>query len=561
MHLVEASGYLRTQCVTAAFDARSSMLAALQNQTDKVLDFEHRAAGLASQLQLIHLENYEAIASKHMMEFYSLPNITLAVPAGDHWILEKLTFWELGNEAARRIERGAAASIEDLADPDYHVTNISEAKSQLVYINENLFRAILPGFEAATEIYQNDMLHLHELIVQVVAISTAVQCALIFVIAVVSVRGIWVTMFIMHHYLVACTLAFSIPHVSAKKFHSYYSRAEHSFRLTDEDDDEEVVDKLVGEENQEHEKDMLAIANGEADEPYAVPEASEADLPDTEDGKVPRLRKMGSLTKEVNSVTLSAANLAKHLERLEQQDVDPSSSVNQVLLRRQGSDEGEEDDQDDEGQVLRKANSASDIDYDDFPEEVKDVEDADDEVIDVSLRTGDKTQTPHTEPRFPTLSPDDGRQSPDVHGFADGDGEGMAAYGDASSDRHETVEELNDGAPVGGLRKAQPRKILRTASSESESVPQKRTPSVGSDGDRVRTLSFGDNQEMQYDRNFTSLESPTVKDGKFDDTQHAVKANGQSKRSVRQNDRPSDRQCECAVCCVLCVVGIHWSRV
>ena len=368
-------------------------------------------------------------------------------------------------------------------------------------------------------------------------------------------------MFIMHHYLVACTLAFSIPHVSAKKFHSYYSRAEHSFRLTDEDDDEEVVDKLVGEENKEHEDDMLAIANGEADEPDAVPEASEADLPDTEDGKVPRLRKMGSLTKEVNSVTLSAANLAKHLERLEQQDVDPSSSVNQVLLRRQGSEEEEEDDQDDEGQVLRKANSASDIDYDDFPEEVKDVEDADDEVIDVSLRTGDKTQTPHTEPRFPTLSPDDGRQSPDVHGFADGDGEGMAAYGDASSDRHETVEELNDGAPVGGLRKAQPRKILRTASSESESVPQKRAPSVGSDGDRVRTLSFGDNQEMQYDRNFTSLESPTVKDGKFYDTQHAVKANGQSKRSVRQSDRPNDRQCECAVCCVLCVVGIHWSRV
>ena len=117
------------------------------------------------------------VASKHLAHFYADPNITVAIPAGKHWVIEQTSFWELGNDVARRMERAAATKPVDLANPDFHISNISEPKSHLVYINENLFRALLPAFEEVTEIYQNDMLHLHELIVQVVAVSTAVQCA------------------------------------------------------------------------------------------------------------------------------------------------------------------------------------------------------------------------------------------------------------------------------------------------------------------------------------------------------------------------------------------------
>ena len=213
VHLVEASGYMRSLAISSAYYSRSSFVAAFLNQSHLVHEFEQGAAKRASHLQTQHLENYEAISNAHLMHYYTDPNITVTMPAGKYWVVEKLSFWELGNDLARRIERAATVTMEELADPLFDIANITESKTQLVYLSENIFRALLPAFERATQIYEQDMLHLHELIILVVSVSTSVQCALIAFMALVTLRGIWRTIYVMDHVLVACTLAFSIPHV------------------------------------------------------------------------------------------------------------------------------------------------------------------------------------------------------------------------------------------------------------------------------------------------------------------------------------------------------------
>ena len=209
VHLVEASGYMRNLAVSAAYYSRSAFVAAILNQTHLLQAFQQESGKKANHLQQQHLENYEAISNAHLMHYYSDPNITVSMPAGQYWMAEKLSFWELGNDLARRIERAATVPMEELADPTFDIGNMTESKSQLVYLSENIFRSLVPAFERATQIYEQDMLHLHELIVLVVSISTSVQCALIAFIAIVTLRGIWRTIYVMDHILVACTLAVS----------------------------------------------------------------------------------------------------------------------------------------------------------------------------------------------------------------------------------------------------------------------------------------------------------------------------------------------------------------
>jgi hypothetical protein len=216
VHLVEASGELRTLCISALFYARSSVLAAVDNHTELVEDLEHQAAALAERLQLQHLDNYENIKRAAMKEAYVRKNITTMVPVGRHWIEQTLSFWEMGNEIARRMRRASQMSVEDLISIDYDTANISEAKLGMVYLSENVFRAALPAFDEMTSQYENDMANLATTTNVVVSLSTGLHCLVLIFIAIVAIRGNATTIQVLNTY--TCTHTHTHTHTS---IHAY----------------------------------------------------------------------------------------------------------------------------------------------------------------------------------------------------------------------------------------------------------------------------------------------------------------------------------------------------
>jgi hypothetical protein len=238
VHLVEAAGKLRAMCISALFYSRSSVLAAILNRTEDVHALEVEAGALAEALQLQHVDNYESITRQNMRDVYVTRNITTMVPIGDRWYEKKISFWEMGNEVARRMRRASLVTVEDLVSTDYHVQNISEAKLAMVYAAENVFRSTLPAFERVTKLYELDMSELSVLTNIVVAVSTSIHCILLLLIAFVAIRGNGTTIQAMHHYIFINVMAFSIPAITARKLKDHYANLEKELR--DLDRDEEV---------------------------------------------------------------------------------------------------------------------------------------------------------------------------------------------------------------------------------------------------------------------------------------------------------------------------------
>jgi len=238
VHLVEAAGKLRAMCISALFYSRSSVLAAISNHTEDVHALEVKAGALAEALQLQHVDNYESITRPHMLEVYVTRNITTMVPIGDRWYEKKISFWEMGNEVARRMRRASLVTVKDLVSTDYHGANISEAKLAMVYAAENVFRSVLPAFERVTKLYELDMSELSVLTNIVVAVSTSIHCIILLLIAFVAIRGNGTTIQAMHHYIFINVMAFSIPAITARKLKDHYTNLEKELR--DLDRDEEV---------------------------------------------------------------------------------------------------------------------------------------------------------------------------------------------------------------------------------------------------------------------------------------------------------------------------------
>jgi len=172
VHLVEAAGALRAMCISSLYYSRSSLLAAISNHTDEVLSLEHKSNILAEKLQLQHVANYEQIKRAHMKEVYITQNITTMVPIGNLWKERTLSFWEMGKEVSRRMQRASLVSIPELVDKNFRLSNISEAKLSMVYIAENTFRSAVPAFERITKLYEDDMSQLSMVTNIVVAVST-----------------------------------------------------------------------------------------------------------------------------------------------------------------------------------------------------------------------------------------------------------------------------------------------------------------------------------------------------------------------------------------------------
>lgn len=144
---VESSGLFRAFGITGLYLLRSQHIFALENKTTQFAALTGQIDGIFDRVQKQHWENYEILPSARVAEFYNRQDIQLSVPLGSAWTNQSFTYWTLVNDFARRMQVASAGSQSVTASSDFSLKSMVYSKRSFLYVQENIFRTILPTFE------------------------------------------------------------------------------------------------------------------------------------------------------------------------------------------------------------------------------------------------------------------------------------------------------------------------------------------------------------------------------------------------------------------------------
>eukprot|EP00961_Rhodomonas_salina_P287571 3885374-Rhodomonas_salina.1 len=194
-------------------------------------------------MQNDHYHTYEEITTDAIRHFYEDPNIAVLIPTPTGWEPEVQSFRQLGSDFARRVASAAAASVEEIKDADYKLTDSSQEKRDIMYIYENMIRYVLPAFDEAVAIYEHQMKEFGQLTTILTALSAALTALMVVTIAVNVLRARTKLLQRVHANRVSICLALEIPRCVAVRFYKYFSDLELDMAMM-QDAEEQVTQTL-----------------------------------------------------------------------------------------------------------------------------------------------------------------------------------------------------------------------------------------------------------------------------------------------------------------------------
>ncbi|KAJ1480812.1 hypothetical protein T484DRAFT_1900468, partial [Baffinella frigidus] len=122
-------GAFRSQVLTSAYLLRSQMLAAHHGHDHDVTQFEDEILANMDKLTEEHiLENMDKLTTQHVHSFDTATSGQVAQV--------DQTYWTFGNDFARKTRLASSTPMAELADSNFKLTDISEAKRAIVYVQE-----------------------------------------------------------------------------------------------------------------------------------------------------------------------------------------------------------------------------------------------------------------------------------------------------------------------------------------------------------------------------------------------------------------------------------------
>jgi len=245
--LVERTGFLRTLVVNSVFQIRTQFIAAWEGNHELWKSMSDKTTFDAKRFQVQHWDNYELARTKRVNDFYSDKvnfGIDAMAPFKAGWKVQRNTYWDFGNDLARRMDRASKATMAQLTSTDYNVlTDLPDPKYNIVYLNENVLRVSLPTLDSAVQMYEEETKNLWALTQTIVYANTAGSLLIVAVICALVVLRLFRTVGTLQHLHLACHLSIALPLATTRKIAKFYQEAEHNMRLlVDEDEAKRAVE-------------------------------------------------------------------------------------------------------------------------------------------------------------------------------------------------------------------------------------------------------------------------------------------------------------------------------
>eukprot|EP00961_Rhodomonas_salina_P057389 771541-Rhodomonas_salina.1 len=81
----------------------------------------------------------------------------IQIPSAGGWRVLNQSYWTMGSDFARRAHVAGHCSINDYLNASFSLADIGQPKRSVAYLHENVFRFIMPSFEHAVNMYENEV--------------------------------------------------------------------------------------------------------------------------------------------------------------------------------------------------------------------------------------------------------------------------------------------------------------------------------------------------------------------------------------------------------------------
>jgi len=233
--LINFAGLFRMRAISVVFHTRDMLIASYAGDGGKLQEIQDEVENSMVALRNQHWQNYENITSDVVHKFYSDNDKKMHIPMGDKWKEVDDNFWHLTNEFARRARRATTTKMEELKDPIWKLGTMSEAKSEIAYVHENVNRFILPLFERMVEIYEAEVFQFGNLTVALVWSNACLNAVLVLMMAYFVMKALFFVIQTMHYKYVICNLSIALPRDVAAKLYAFYDTLETELRIMDDE--------------------------------------------------------------------------------------------------------------------------------------------------------------------------------------------------------------------------------------------------------------------------------------------------------------------------------------
>jgi len=215
------------------------------------------------QMQRDHYVTFSKITTKKIQDFYDDPTLEINIPSAGGWETVKQSFRHLGTDFPRRVASAASASYEEHKNTNYRLSEISTEKQDISYVFENMIRYVLPAFDQAVVIYQQQMDDFGVLSTMLTTGAAALTSVVVLIIAIDVLRARVELLKRVNSNRLAIELALELPHTVSAKFYKYFSDLELDMAIM-EDEDQEVRERLAAEEEVKAERSRSGSIRGRA---------------------------------------------------------------------------------------------------------------------------------------------------------------------------------------------------------------------------------------------------------------------------------------------------------
>ena len=141
IHMIAFISLFRSHVATCGFFQRSSMIAAWQKDADLLRFRAQRIVELSRQVEVEHWNLYQA-AEGGMKNHLDSIKFSVQIPTDKGWVRDDFVYFDLIFDYVRRIRSSSKCTMEDFSSPVFTLGKISEAKSEVAYVQENIFRSV-----------------------------------------------------------------------------------------------------------------------------------------------------------------------------------------------------------------------------------------------------------------------------------------------------------------------------------------------------------------------------------------------------------------------------------
>eukprot|EP00290_Baffinella_frigidus_P054107 CAMPEP_0180344272 /NCGR_PEP_ID=MMETSP0989-20121125/2727_1 /TAXON_ID=697907 /ORGANISM="non described non described, Strain CCMP2293" /LENGTH=1137 /DNA_ID=CAMNT_0022333277 /DNA_START=22 /DNA_END=3432 /DNA_ORIENTATION=- len=258
LELIDTTGIFRAHAMSCAFLTRTQMIAAHTGDIAEVAKAKTTIYDVMDKLRVSHLDNYEGRNSQQITQFYTKRDKKLHVPYGKKWIVQEGSYWELINDFTLRVENAAAATPEELVDPNWKQGSMSQEKAEVTFVHENINRLIIPMFENVLRRYEIEVNDFGMLTTILLWVNAGINFLVLVILFFLVMRGLRYVMQTMHYNHLACVMALQLPPKIANLFDLFYRDLETQMRAME---DENIQHELILEDPVEGIEDARISAN------------------------------------------------------------------------------------------------------------------------------------------------------------------------------------------------------------------------------------------------------------------------------------------------------------